>query len=92
METAANLIGIDGRTLWGEVKAGKSIAKVAQANGVEPQTIIDALVAEVQAEIDAGVAAGRISSEEAAQKSAGLEERFTFIVNATFESDRRKER
>ena len=83
METLAALIGIDGRRLWAEIKAGNSIASVAQANGVEPQTIIDALVAEVQAEIDAAVAAGRISPEEAAQKSAGLVEHFTHFLNDT---------
>ena len=83
LDPIANLIGIDARTLWGELKEGKSIAEVAQANGVDPQTIIDALVAEVQAEIDEALAAGRISPEEAAEKSAGIAERITYYVNET---------
>ncbi len=31
-ETVANLIGIDIKTLWAEIKSGKSIAEIAEAN------------------------------------------------------------
>ena len=93
METIANLIGIDVDTLWGELKAGNSIADVAQANGVDAQTIIDALVAQKQAKIDELLAAGEISAEKAAAWQAKLVEGVTSFVNDTYEDkgDGRKE-
>lgn len=94
-ETIANLIGIDLRALLAELKAGSSIADVAEANGVDPQTIINALVADAQADIDAAAAEGKISAEEAADWSAKLEERFSYSVNESataFEKDGKGDR
>jgi hypothetical protein len=65
----------------GEPGAGKPIAEAAEAHGVDPQGIVDTLVADVQAEIDEKVADGSISAEKAAEWSAGIQERITNYVN-----------
>ncbi|MEM7532839.1 MAG: hypothetical protein AAF639_11730 [Chloroflexota bacterium] len=84
MASIATLIGVDEETLWNELDAGKSVAEVAQANGVDPQTIIDALVAEEQAFIDELVADGEITAEEATEWSAEMAEMVAFDVNSSY--------
>jgi len=46
LETAATVIGVTADDLKAALQSGQSIADVATANGVDPQTVIDALVAE----------------------------------------------
>ena len=84
---AAELIGMDVEALWEAVDSGQSIADVATANGVEPQTIIDALVAEEEALIAEMVAAGELSEEEAAEWNADLISFMTEFVNEAFDFD-----
>jgi hypothetical protein len=50
LDTAATVIGIMSDELKTALQSGKSIADVATANGVDPQTVIDALVAEAASE------------------------------------------
>jgi uncharacterized protein (DUF433 family) len=42
--TAAKTIGIQPKDLVAQLRAGKTVAQVAQAHGVDPQTVIDAIV------------------------------------------------
>jgi hypothetical protein len=56
LETAATAIGITADELKTELEAGKSIADVATAKGVDVQTVIDAIVAEQTANITERVA------------------------------------
>ncbi len=51
LETAATALGITADELKTELEAGKTVAEVATANGVDVQTVIDALVAERTADI-----------------------------------------
>jgi hypothetical protein len=46
LETVADAIGIDESDLREQLFAGDSIAEIAEANGVDPQAVIDALVAD----------------------------------------------
>lgn len=46
VDTAASVIGVTADELKTALQNGESIADVATANGVDPQTVIDALVAE----------------------------------------------
>lgn len=48
LETAAGAIGITADELRAEMQAGKSIAAVAREKGVDPATVVDALVAKAQ--------------------------------------------
>lgn len=80
-EVVAELIGIDVETLREERMAGNSVADIAEANGVDAQTVIDALVEEASGHLDLAVENGRLTEDEAADKLARLTERITARVN-----------
>jgi len=81
LEAAAEAIGIEVDALREAVQGGRTIAQVAQANGVDVQTVIDAMVADATERIDAKVAEGDLTQERADDLKAGLTERVTAIVN-----------
>jgi hypothetical protein len=81
VETAAEAIGIEVDALREALQNDRTIAQVAQANDVDPQTVVDALVADVSARIDQKVADGDLTQAEADEKKAELPERMTAIVN-----------
>ena len=80
-EVVAGLIGIDAETLRAELRSGKSIADIATEQGVDVQTVIDALVTEAQTHIDLMVENGRLTEAEATEKLADVTERITERVN-----------
>ncbi len=80
-EELAAVVGTDVDTLRDALRDGQTLAEVAESNGVPVQTVIDAIVAQMQERIDEAVAEDRITAEEAAEKASGLEERATEIVN-----------
>ena len=81
LDTAAEAIGISAADLRTALQDGSTIAEVATANGVEVQTVVDALVAEATARIDAAVEDGRLDEERAAEIKAELPDRITARVN-----------
>lgn len=81
LETAAATIGITEDELLAAVQDGQTIAEVATANGVEPQTVIDALVTEATERLDAAVADGDIEQDDADERLADITERITTAVN-----------
>jgi hypothetical protein len=52
VDVAADAIGITADELRTELKAGKSIAAVAQSRGVEPAKVIDSLVAAAESRLE----------------------------------------
>ena len=78
---AAEAIGIEVDALLEALRNGQTIAEVAQANSVEVQAVVDALVADATARLDEAVANGRLTQEEADEKKAELQERITARVN-----------
>lgn len=86
LEEAAAAIGIEVTDLRTALQDGQTIAEVATANGVDPQTVIDALVAAFNVKIDEAVASGRITADLAAEKKEAAPERITALVNGEFES------
>jgi hypothetical protein len=81
LEAAATAIGIEVDALREALRNDQTVAEVAEANGVDPQTVVDALVADVSARIDEKVAEGELTQEEADEKKAELPERMTALVN-----------
>lgn len=79
--TAAGAIGIAPLDLARAIRDGQTIADVASENGVEPQAVIDALVAEANARIDERAAARGLGEDEVAELKARAEERITTLVN-----------
>ena len=80
-EALTDLLGIDAEELRTQLHDGATLAEIAQAKGIEPQAVIDELVAEVQERVDNAVENGRIDQAEADQKLADAEARFTDMVN-----------
>jgi hypothetical protein len=83
LETAATALGITPEELRTALQGGQTIAEVAAAEGVDVQTVIDALVAEVKAHLDKEVAAGEHTQAEADAKLAEATTRITERVNGT---------
>lgn len=79
-ETAAGAIGIEVAELRDAVEGGQSVAGVATANGVDPEAVIDALVAAGEAALDEAVAEDRLDEDRAAEIRENLEERARAFV------------
>ncbi|MCH7790327.1 MAG: hypothetical protein IH940_12945, partial [Acidobacteria bacterium] len=80
-ETVTDLLQITSEELIAQLREGASLAEVAEANGVDPQTLIDEMVDAAQERIDESVAAGEISESEATERSAKVSEHITARVN-----------
>ena len=74
-------IGIDRKTLRTDLRSGMTVAQIATANNVDPQTVINALVAALDKKIDAAVQAGWIGSARAAVIERRLPARITKLVD-----------
>jgi hypothetical protein len=83
LDAAATALGITADELRTELQSGKTIAQVASDKGVDVQTVIDAMVAQLKTHLDEEVAAGEHTQEEADQKLADATTRITEQVNNT---------
>jgi hypothetical protein len=81
LDAAAEAIGIESEELRAALRDGSTIAEVAEANDVDVQAVIDALVADAEAAIDQRVEEGRLTEEEAADRKADLPERIEALVH-----------
>jgi hypothetical protein len=81
LDAAATALGMTDEELRAAVQDGQSLAEVAQGRGIDPQVVIDAMVAELQAHLAEEVASGAHTQEEADAKLAGATERITAMVN-----------
>ena len=87
----ATLVGAaDCAALKSALRDGQTPAEIAESNDIEPQTVIDALVAEMGAELDAKVDSGAITEERAATIRTQLTEMITGFVNEGFDRDRER--
>jgi hypothetical protein len=81
MTVAAEKLGMTESELMTELQSGKSIADVAEEKGVDTQVISDAYLEQLQADLDAQVADGSLTQEEAdarlGQKTEALPDRLT---------------
>jgi hypothetical protein len=76
--TALNMTEDDLRTA---LDGGSTIADVAAQQGVDVQTVIDAIVADQQAHVADDVAAGRLTQDQADQILADAADHATALVN-----------
>jgi hypothetical protein len=81
LDAAAEAIGISESDLHTQLRDGKTIADVAQAEGVDVQKVIDAMVADATARIDRAVTDGKLDADRAASLKDGLKDRITTLVN-----------
>lgn len=83
LSEAAEAIGIDEAELKAAVESGESIADVAEANGVDVDTVIDAMVSAKTERLAEKIDEGQITQAEADEKLADAEARITERVNET---------
>ncbi len=89
VETLTTVLGVSEDDLQAAREAGQSVADIAAAQGVDLQIVIDALVDNAQARLDAKIAAGDVDAERAAEISDSIEERVTARVNGERPEDHR---
>jgi hypothetical protein len=80
LEAAATALGMTADELRTELSDGSTIAEVATAQGVDVQTVIDAMVAEATTRLAERVA-GDLTQAEADERIAELTERISDVVN-----------
>ena len=83
LETAADTIGIERADLVAAIRDGQTVAAVAQAHNVDPQAVIDALVAQANDKIDQALANERIDQARADELKTKASERAEKFVNDT---------
>jgi uncharacterized protein (DUF433 family) len=86
----ANAIGISADDLRAALRDGQTLAGTAEANGVDPQEVVDVIVANGTERLEAAVAAGRIDQPTADERAANLPERAADLVNGELERDARR--
>jgi thymidine kinase len=83
MQQVATAIGISTTQLQSEMSAGKTVAAIAKEHNVAAATVISTLVTDENAEIDAAVSAGTLTSAQATQMKSQTTQRVTDMVNGT---------
>ena len=81
LETAAEALGLSVEDLRSELGEDTSLADVAEAQDVDVQTVIDAMVAEARTHLDERVSDGGLTQERADERLANLTERITERAN-----------
>ena len=80
-ETVTETLGLTADELQEARAAGQSLADVATAQGVDVDTLVQAIVDDVEEHLAEHVVEGELTQEEADEKLAGAEERVTERVN-----------
>ena len=65
------------------LQGGQSIAALAKSKNVDPQKIINDLVADATTRVDAAASSGKITSDQATKMKAALTAKATAFVNGT---------
>lgn len=81
LETAAKTLGMSVEDLRTQLKDGKTLAEVAEAQGVERQTLVDALTAQAIERIDQAVTDEKLTQEQADEAKATLGEKIEKAVD-----------
>ena len=81
LSIAASTIGVTADELRTALQSGQSIAAVATSKNVAPQTVIDAMVAEMKQRLAASVSSGKLTQAKADELAASATTRITNLVN-----------
>ena len=81
----ADVLGLSTEELRTQLADGATLREVAEDQGVDPQAVVDAIVAEAQTRADQAVADGRLTEDEAAERVAEASERATEALDRSFE-------
>lgn len=80
-EAVQELLGLTPEEIREQLRAGSTLADIAATQGVDAQAVVDAIVDEMTERLDAAVADGRLTEDDAAEKLADAEERIADRVN-----------
>ena len=81
LDPAAKALGMSVDDLRAALKDGKTLAQVAKDKGVDPQKVIDALVAEAKTHLDQAVTDGHLTKDQAAKALDAAKTGITSWVN-----------
>ena len=87
MRSASDYLGIDPKTLLPQLRAGKSLADIANglsAQGKSASGLIAALTNAANARVDAAVTAKKLTADEAASLKTKIAAEITAFVNRSF--------
>lgn len=86
LQAAADVIGIDAEVLREGLQNDQTVAEIATENGVDPDDVVAAVIAKLEARLDEKVAEGRLTQAEAdeklAEKSSRIEDRIFGVETA----------
>jgi uncharacterized protein YidB (DUF937 family) len=86
LSVAADKLGMTQSDLQTELKSGKTIADIAKEKGVDPQTIIDACIANLTTKLNEAVANGTMTQAQADQQLEQARTQVTNQVNSTWQN------
>ncbi len=81
LDAAASYLGMTEAELRTQLVGGKTLAEVAKAKGRSVDGLVSALVADEKKELDAAVAAGRLTQGQADKMLESAKQRATDLVN-----------
>jgi hypothetical protein len=88
LDAAASYLGLTEAELRTQLASGKTLAQIAKDHGKSVDGLVQALVKDAEAKIDAAVASGRLTSAEADKAKSTLEQAVTDLVNGKFPGDK----
>ena len=74
-EAVQELLGLSPEELREQLRDGATLGDIATAQGIDPQDVVDAIVAEMTERVDAAVADGKLDADAAAERLAEAEQR-----------------
>jgi hypothetical protein len=83
VDAAAKALNMTSDELIKQVTGGTTVAKIAETKGVALNTVVDAVVKELSAKLDAAVTAGKMTQADADAKKATLTKMVTDFANGT---------
>ncbi len=82
-DAVAEALGMTTDELRQAHQDGQTLAEIADAQGVDQQTVVDAIVATISDHLDQAVENGRLTQEQADEMKANAAERAQDILNGT---------
>jgi hypothetical protein len=83
----AEILGLEADEIRSRLDAGETLADIAEAEGVDPDALVEAMVAQATERLDDKVAEGRLTEDEAADKLASKTDRITDKVYGDDDAD-----
>jgi hypothetical protein len=89
LDAAASYLGMTEASLMAAIEDGKTLAEIAEDRGKSVEGLVNALVEDAEAELQAAVDAERLTDAQRDSIVSGLKERITHLVNERPSLDRK---